>query len=832
MATPPEAVRPASTSRNIVGCESEPIHIPGAIQPHGALLIALADGMLVTHASANLAAVLGRNVTEVLGQPLMDAIGASAVATLLRTGTGGATATGMVHVMPSAVSGLLLLQAHRSGRHLCIDIEPADSDPLDRLPITLVQRVLKTFEHAAGTAELCELAVHGLRSISGYDRVMAYRFGEGGHGEVVAEACQAHLEPFLGQRYPASDIPPQARKLYLRQRVGAIADASYTAVPLVADEALDNALPVDLTHSALRSVSPVHCEYMRNMGTAASLTIGLTQGAELWGMLVCHHSTPRVAGPELRAAAGTLGQVVSLLLSSLSESEVFAQRLQRHETLRAVVAQLHAPLPLAQALEAGAPDLLRLVDANGALICLSGQTYCIGHTPPPAAAEAALAVLGEVESAQVRAFDDVGLRFPRLAACTHEGSGALWLPLTDDNDDAILWFRPEQARSVTWGGNPHTHTIHAAHTSEGTAAPISPRTSFAAWKESVTGRSAPWTPVDLAMARELRTAFQAEVAHRTREKLRDSEAKLGLLAEHSGVVVCLSDMDGTRRYVSPAAERVLGWQPEQLVGHHADEFVHPEDRAALREAIGPSLSVNGQTSATYRFRRPDGSWLWVDGHARVRPDEDGGSPKDYVVVLRDATERKAAELRLLDALDRMERMAATDGLTGLANRRHLDAAADREWRRCARESLPLSALLVDADHFKLYNDRYGHLMGDDGLRAIAEELKATAKRPGDLAARYGGEEFALLLPGTGLEGAMSLARSLCTRIEALALPHEDNDSFGVMTVSVGAATAHPGQRFNAFADVPSLLASADAALYQAKSNGRHQAVCFEIRPAP
>jgi diguanylate cyclase (GGDEF)-like protein len=230
----------------------------------------------------------------------------------------------------------------------------------------------------------------------------------------------------------------------------------------------------------------------------------------------------------------------------------------------------------------------------------------------------------------------------------------------------------------------------------------------------------------------------------------------------------------------------------------------------------------GQSSASYRFRRPDGSWLWVDGHARLRADTDSQGPKDYVVLLRDATERKAAEAKLLQALDLMEKMAATDGLTGLANRRQLDVEAEREWRRCHRDHLPLSALLLDADRFKLFNDCYGHLAGDDCLRAIGSQLLVVARRPGDIAARYGGEEFVLLMPDTNPAGARMLAELLCRGIRELRIVHEPNVGIGVVTVSIGVATAWPGDPESGFTELAGLFNAADAALYRAKCAGRNQ----------
>jgi diguanylate cyclase (GGDEF)-like protein len=533
---------------DLAPCDLEPIHTPGAIQPHGAVVVALARGLRVTHASANLQAILGYPAETALGRPLQDVIGTAACEELQHLAAHDAIADGQVLSLPSLersklelsepeLSNLKLgnleggnpergnldLRAYRSGRFICVDIEPIHREPSQKPPIILAQSVLETLKHATTRVVLCELAVVGLRAITGFDRVMAYRFHREGYGEVIAEARSARLEPYLGLRYPASDIPPQARRLYLRQHVGTIADSSYQPVPLLADPSLKDDTQVDLTHSTLRSASPIHREYMRNMKTAASLTIGLVHSSPsseptLWGMLVCHHARPMVAGPELRAVADMVGQVVSLLLGSLSDAEVYAQRFERQTILNTLVNRLAGPLPLAQALTGtttgAGEELLQLVDATGAMVRIDGVWYSLGQTPPLPAVESALAVLQPLAGDAVLAVDDLGRRHPELATCTADGSGAMLLALGQSSNDVILWFRPELSRTVAWGGNPTEHVTSNAATGR-----LTPRASFVAWKEIVRGRSEPWAEVDLALARELRTALAVAVAQRTGAEL-------------------------------------------------------------------------------------------------------------------------------------------------------------------------------------------------------------------------------------------------------------------------------------------------------------------------
>lgn len=307
----------------------------------------------------------------------------------------------------------------------------------------------------------------------------------------------------------------------------------------------------------------------------------------------------------------------------------------------------------------------------------------------------------------------------------------------------------------------------------------------------------------------------------------ESERRFRLLAENSDDVVVLSDLDGVRMYVSPAATRVFGWTPEQLVGQSAVELAHPDDRHLLADSVAELAAGATASAATYRMRRPDGTWLWVEGRARANLGPDG-SNIGYVATLRDATERQLAQEQLRAAFAQMAQLAATDSLTGLANRRRLDDLLRAEWRRAAREEVPLSLALLDADRFKLFNDRYGHPEGDECLRGIARALQAAARRPADLPARHGGEEFVMLLPATDAEGAARVGERIRALVEADGRIHEANPPGGVVTVSVGVATAYPWAKGGI--DSPdALLSAADSALYDAKAAGRNR-VSVASRP--
>ena len=462
-------------------------------------------------------------------------------------------------------------------------------------------------------------------------------------------------------------------------------------------------------------------------------------------------------------------------------------------------------------------ELMRLVNAGGALVRLSGDFLLMGRTPPAIVAERAMTVLRAAAGSEALAVDDLGLRYPELAECAAEGSGALLLPLPTGVDDAIVWFRPEVARNIVWGGNPGESAFVDPITGS-----LSPRTSFHAWASVVRGHSAMWSKVDLTLAEDLRNAIVTDSSRRAQAALRISEARFRLIAEHSGDVIVLTDMEGMLRYVSPSAERVLGWRPEDMIGRCTTEFVYSEDRPVAQNVTDAIAAGALEQSAYFRHLCPDGSLLWMEANARLHVSAEADTPKGKVVMLRDATETKAAEAKLRDALETMERMAATDELTGLANRRRLDAVADLEWRRCARDDAPLSALLLDADNFKRFNDLYGHHAGDECLRAIASQLVAVARRPGDVAARCGGEEFALLMPNTEQAGAIHVAESRRGLVQGMGIVDEGNAAHGVVTVSIGVATARPGNPESPLGSPRVLLSAADAGLYRAKSEARNQ----------
>jgi len=281
--------------------------------------------------------------------------------------------------------------------------------------------------------------------------------------------------------------------------------------------------------------------------------------------------------------------------------------------------------------------------------------------------------------------------------------------------------------------------------------------------------------------------------------VRDENAQFRFLAENSVDIICRADLDLVMHYASPSTLQMLGWMPEEMVGRRPEDFVLPEDLPILSAAVDRAFVPDAQTdSATVRMRKKDGSIAWMEMNARVIRDDDTGEPREFVAVMRNITERKLIEEKLLA-------MAHRDGLTGLWNRRAFDEALGREWKRAMRDGSGISLLLLDIDHFKAFNDRYGHPVGDDCLRSVASAVNGVV-RSCDVAARYGGEEIALILPGTSGEDAVEVAERIRYAIE----------KSGVVTASIGVATAAAQE------SPEDLLHAADAAMYKAKAAGRNR----------
>lgn len=505
-----------STSLDLQACAQEPIHIPGAIQPHGVLICLRTSDGVILQISANSAKVLGREPEQCLGKSCTEFLGAEQGA-MIRD----ALAQGEMELPVTLRFGETLFDAliQRSGEFAIVELETKaeDAEIWNQVHHQLT-RTITDLQRSADLPSLCDAAVHAVAELTGFDRVMIYRFDRDWNGEVIAEVKPPEMDPYLGLHYPASDIPEQARRLYLHNWLRLIVDADYQPVPLNPVLNPDTGKPLDLSNSFLRSVSPIHLEYLRNMGVAASMSISLIREGQLWGLIACHHRTPRQLSFARRAACQLVGQIMSAEITAKEN----AVRQTAHLKARAVQLRFFEHLAnednFLDALLNYTPELLEYMRASGAAISIGDGCHLLGSTP---SREDVLKMIEKLRSERQQGVfqtDALSKWYPEADRFREKTSGLLSIALSELQTDYVLWFRPEVVSTVNWAGNP-------AKTAEEGSFRIHPRKSFEAWREVVTGRSAPWLDSEIAAALELRSAISATILKRY-DRLRQLNAEL------------------------------------------------------------------------------------------------------------------------------------------------------------------------------------------------------------------------------------------------------------------------------------------------------------------
>lgn len=501
-------------------CAAEPIHIPGAIQPHGALLALEPATLCVRQVSDNVEHVLGIPLERLLQSRAEEWLGAAQAAEVLQRLTAaepqGANPL-CLRIGTAEFDGLL----HRVDGAGVLELEPRSVAQADEVHGAELQRVLARLAAAASMPLLLDAVAQTVRELTGFDRVMVYRFDEDEHGEVVAEARANDMEAFLGLHYPESDIPRQARELYLRNWLRAIPDAVYQPARLIPAVSPHSHAPLDLSQSVLRSVSPIHLEYLANMGVRASMSVSLIVEGRLWGLITCGHRQPRFLPYRRRSVCETIGRIVSVQITAL---EVLERRREQDATTRDV--EHFASFMRAAGDEvlggchAAGGMLLQLVHATGAAVLTGHGIDCLGEAP----GQDDIALLGEwvqqrCDPQGVFHTHQLGHEDARFGHLSPRVSGVLafMMPTLTPQPRGVLWFRPEQVETVRWGGNPG-EVAHAG--AQGGPARLHPRRSFELWKEVVRQRSVRWEPAALHAAAQLRrSAIEADLLRQlAREK--------------------------------------------------------------------------------------------------------------------------------------------------------------------------------------------------------------------------------------------------------------------------------------------------------------------------
>lgn len=790
---------------DLTACDREPIHIPGCIQPFGMLAVIRLTDFRIIQVSENTLDLSGRPPADWLDQDLAELLSDKALARLRK-----ALANDTLHRLHPAQLSLFgqdwLVYFHRQHKLLIAEFEPVEAqesseqgfDSEGEMPFNAIFS-------CEDNVSLCELLCREVRQLTGFDRVMAYRFDEDWHGVVIAEEKgERYPESYLNHHFPASDIPAQARRLFALNRLRMIPRVDYQPAKLVLSESQQTSRPLDMTWAMLRNVSPVHLEYLRNMGVAASLTISLMNNDRLWGMITCHHATPRMVPQKIRLRCKILGELASYAIAAQERRQQDKLSHQRNAELAQVAECLAEFDSLQEGLSQGASHVLRALQADSLLFRLTGSEGALGKPVRLADRQLLLEVMHHKRGDELLldCRNLAGLD-PLLQALAPSISGAL-LVCMEDGEDYLLALRPEVIESRVWAGEPYKVT------QEDSQARIHPRKSFKEWQEKVRGHSRSWTELDRQAALELKRLICERREQLQRKQveaaLKDSEAQFRATFEQAAVGVAHVGLDGRWIRVNQRLCGILGYSREELEALTFQQVTHPED--VLRELERVEQMMQGQIntfSLEKRYIQKNGTVVWGNLTVSLIRDEQG-KPRHFIAIVEDVTKRKFTE-------EYNRYLANHDTLTGLPNRAYFSDRLHEAIARARREKGQFALMLLDLDRFKSVNDTLGHHVGDLLLKEVASRLLACVRET-DVVSRLGGDEFAVIQSHlTTPDAPERLAAKI---VKQLGRPYSLDGVEVHSGTSVG-ITVYPKDA----KDPIILFKNADLALYRTKERGRH-----------
>ncbi|ELS03556.1 bacteriophytochrome (light-regulated signal transduction histidine kinase) [Xenococcus sp. PCC 7305] len=502
-------INTALDNADLLAFERKPIHNSGKIQPYGVVLVLQEPDLKILQVSTNSYAVFGISPEEMLEKSLEDILDPFQIEKLEM----GLQQDNLDFINPTKIwarkhgDDYVIFDGvfHRNTEgNLILELEPATSQ--ENIPFLsfyhLARASINQLQETSRLRDFCQIIVQEVRKVTGFDRVMLYKFDEDNHGAVIAEEKLDHLESYLDLHYPASDIPKQARKLFSSNWIRIIPDTKAEPVALYP---LNNPIsdrPLDLTNSILRSPSACHLEYLHNMGVGASLTISLIEDGKLWGLIACHHLTPKYVSYELRKACEFLGRVIFSEISNREETEDYDYRMKLNYFGSQLVDDMSQSDDFVSGLIKHDTNLLNLTSARGAAVCYNGNWTLLGETPAEEELNFLVKWLYQNIDEEVFTTDSLAKIYPDADQYKNTASGLVAMAISRRN--YVLWFRPEVIQTVNWGGDPHN--AYQADHSQGNLK-MSPRKSFELWKETVRLTSLPWKQVEVNAVKELRKAI-------------------------------------------------------------------------------------------------------------------------------------------------------------------------------------------------------------------------------------------------------------------------------------------------------------------------------------
>ena len=592
---------------DLTACDREPIHISGAVQPHGALLVLSLDDLRIEQAGGSCERFCGASSAALIGQRFSDLAGGPESLSFENCSDdplyiGGFRSRGGMDID---------VVAHLIGDKLVVELEPAPAKRRTGAELArTVEAVGVRFGAAKTLPQLFEGAAAEFRKVTGFDRVMIYQFLQDGSGSVVAEAKADNLPAFLNHRYPASDIPQQARALYLRNVIRVIPDSGYSPVDLVAENT--DQPPLDMTNCHLRSVSPVHLQYLRNMGVVASASVSIIRSEKLWGLVAFHHPLAKALSFDDRTLCRMLGASLSQRVASLEEAELYRARLRARATEDELLRILARGPMVEDELTTHAGDFLRAIGATGFALRRGQGTWRTGLCPDEPQVLALSDWLLDRPDSGAFSAADLAEDYAAASVFPNVAAGLLAVNISKSDPLQVLWFRAEQVEVVNWAGNPHKPVEGV-----GPAGLLTPRKSFDLWRETVRGRSESWSLVDVETAE--RIARGVAELQRGQNLLRLNEALNRALLERDSLLTQKDFLlrEGDHRIQNSL--QILGGMLSLQLRETTDTSV----RAQLEEALSRVHAVSAVHRRLYRTDQPQA--VDIDAYLKELLNDLGGS---------------------------------------------------------------------------------------------------------------------------------------------------------------------------------------------------------------
>jgi PAS domain S-box-containing protein len=661
--------RPLVQASDLDRCAQEPIHIIGHIQPHGMLFALSEPDLIVRQVSANISALLGMPTETLLGRTFEAVLGAQQFEIFRsRTLSQEALAENPLRIQLPGRAGEALCELHRHDGVLIVELE-LQQEAYSFEPLSLnahIRLPLLRLESASGIAELSALAAREIRRLSGFDRVMVYRFDEDWNGEVIAESTVPSPASYLGLRFPASDIPAQARQLFLLNPFRAIVDVDAAPVPIVPATGPLTARPLDLTFSVLRCASPIHLEYLRNMGVQSSLTISIVARQQLWGLIACHHASPHHVDYSARAVCELIGQVLGSQVAMRMANAALQSQLAFSRLLDNYLAQIDAPNSPVFADFFHSHRLLELFSADGLVLSLGGVTSTHGHALQLPTLLPVIGRLRKLSSKGIASSHMLSALDQRAVSYSSHASGALFMELGRETGDFLLLLRRELVTTVTWAGNPDKSVNTDTH------GRLHPRASFQSWQETVHARSLPWSELELEGARALRVQL---MERRVSLESELSKQRFHLLSDAMPQLIWTAKPDGTVDYYNPRWATYTGFSLGQSIDSDWGSAVHPDDLAKTLERWKISIATECVYELEFRLKRAsDGAYRWHLARAFPLRNQKGevvgwvgtATEIDSQRQVRQDLEREVAERTAALTHSREQLQNVLDGSTNVA----------------------------------------------------------------------------------------------------------------------------------------------------------------------